>query len=212
MVVVTAASQSAHGSGRTTCSRSGRHSVAPDGPCDQRPYNSLGREPSHPGQRETRPAQLWRSLPHGQVRPRLPERACPAALTAAEIAKAGVKVKKSLAAAKAPLMRISLLLCGEAIDAFLGGRNEEGAAVSAPGLCDLDSRWAGFGASRPGVSAHKGIRSMGEDIADSNNVAFTETYRLGSGASRTSGSSRLEKRTPRRQHGRRRKSSPRSQT
>ncbi len=50
--------------------------------------------------------------------------------------------------------------------------------MSAPGLSDLDPRWAGFGASQPGASAHKGIRILVGDIEDSNNVAFTEAYRL----------------------------------
>jgi ferredoxin len=102
----------------------------------------------------------------------------PAALGAAGLAAVSAETRKLLAGAKAPLMRISPLLCGEAIDAFLDAAGKKGIPVSSPGLSELDPRWAGFGASQPGASGHTGIRVMVGDIEDSNNVAFTEAYRL----------------------------------
>jgi hypothetical protein len=102
----------------------------------------------------------------------------PAALSPAQLNAAAAEVKKLLSGSKAPLMGISPYLCGEAIDTFLDAAAKKGIAVQAAGLSDLDPRWAGFPAAQPGASLHKGIRILVGDIADSNNVAFTEAYRL----------------------------------
>ena len=102
----------------------------------------------------------------------------PAAPIASELESARASAKKLLAGAKAPLMRISPLLCGEAIDMFLDIAEKKGIAVEAAGLAGLDPRWSTFAAAQTGASAHKGIRILVGDIADSNNVAFTEAFRL----------------------------------
>jgi NAD-dependent dihydropyrimidine dehydrogenase PreA subunit len=91
---------------------------------------------------------------------------------------ARASVDMLLSASKAPLMRISPSLCGEAIDLFLDAAAKKGIPVEAAGLAKLDPRWSTFAAAQPGASAHTGIRILVGDIADSNNVAFTEAFRL----------------------------------
>ena len=83
-----------------------------------------------------------------------------------------------LAAARRPLMRISPYLSGEVIDEFLEAAGKRSIPVEGAGLESLDPRWAGFANGIRGASAHTGIRVFAGDIASSNNVAFTEAYRL----------------------------------
>ena len=104
--------------------------------------------------------------------------AVPAAPSASDLEAARASVDKLLAGSKAPLMRISPSLCGEAIDLFLEAAAKKRITVEAAGLAGLDPRWAAFAIAQPGASAHEGIRILVGDIADSNNVAFTEAFRL----------------------------------
>ena len=104
--------------------------------------------------------------------------AVPAAPSASDLEAARASVNALLAGSKAPLMRISPSLCGEAIDLFLDASVKKRIPVEAAGLAKLDPRWSAFAAAQPGASTHTGIRILVGDIADSNNVAFTEALRL----------------------------------
>ncbi len=95
--------------------------------------------------------------------------------------------RRMLAEARHPLMRISPLLCGEAIDAFVAAAAKMGIPVQAYGLERLDPGWARLvdldgradGLFQPGYLASPNtVCLMVGDIASSNNVAFTEVYRM----------------------------------
>jgi formate dehydrogenase major subunit len=94
--------------------------------------------------------------------------------------------ERMLSAAKRPLMRLSPQLCGEAIDAFLAAAAAKKIPVRAFGLDGLDAGWAalsgqtngaGFFQAACGPAADTLCILIG-DIASSNNVAFTEAYRM----------------------------------
>ncbi len=108
-------------------------------------------------------------------------------LTAAQAQDAAARMIKT---AKRPLMRISPELCGEAIDAFLEAAAAGKIPVQAYGLDGLDRRWtalaethsktgagAGFFQAACGPSPDTLCILIG-DVASSNNVAFTEAYRM----------------------------------
>ena len=75
-------------------------------------------------------------------------------------------------------MRISPFLAARRSTRSSTLQQRRASPSSAPGLSDLDPRWAGFAAAQPGASSHKGTRILVGTIAESNNVAFTEAYRL----------------------------------
>jgi ferredoxin len=95
----------------------------------------------------------------------------------ADLAEAAQAVRKMIAAARHPLMRISPVLCGEAIDAFVEAAGRLRVPFVAEGLERLDPRWGALlsdGSSRPGP--HPRVVLLG-DIEGTSNVAFTEAWR-----------------------------------
>ena len=89
--------------------------------------------------------------------------------------------QKMLSEATAPLMRISGMLSGEAIDAFLEAAERRSIPVVADGMEALDPRWLDLektGAA-PDRNGRKPIRILVGDIAASYNVVFTESMRQG---------------------------------
>jgi formate dehydrogenase major subunit len=105
------------------------------------------------------------------------------ALTPAQAKDAAARM---IAAATRPLMRLSPELCGEALDAFLDAAAAGKIPIQAFGLDGLDRGWAalsnpgedaGFFQSTCGPSAGTLCILIG-DVASSNNVAFTEAYRM----------------------------------
>jgi formate dehydrogenase major subunit len=97
---------------------------------------------------------------------------------AADLVKVRADAARLLKGARSPLMRISPLLCSEAIDDFLAAAKSKGIAVEGEGLGHLDPRWENLAGAQPGAAGHVGVRILVGDIAGSNNVAFTEAFRL----------------------------------
>jgi formate dehydrogenase major subunit len=113
--------------------------------------------------------------------PATPLAADGAPLTAAQ---AREEAARLVAAARSPLMRISPELCAEAIDAFLEAAGRKRIPVAAAGLEDLDPGWARIGSAdadgffsgaAPSVDT---LCVLVGDVSASNNVAFTEAYRM----------------------------------
>jgi ferredoxin len=87
--------------------------------------------------------------------------------------------------ARSPLMRVSPSLCGEAIDIFLSAAAAKKIPAVAAGLEALDPGWAALGNGGSGSGgffadgpAPGAVAILVGDISSSNNVAFTEAYRM----------------------------------
>jgi formate dehydrogenase major subunit len=86
-------------------------------------------------------------------------------------------VQKMIAAARYPLMRISPVLCGEAIDAFVEAAGRLRVPFIAEGLETLDPRWAALLSDPPVKPGALPRLILVGDIEATSNVAFTEAWR-----------------------------------
>ncbi len=97
---------------------------------------------------------------------------------AVDLAAARETARKLLSKAKNPLMRISPSLCAEAIDTFIEAAARRGIPVVAAGLEALDPGWAQLAAKPAGCTDEdKALILLVGEIAETNNVVFTEAYR-----------------------------------
>ncbi len=96
-----------------------------------------------------------------------------------DLSEAAAQLKRALAGARHPVMRISPYLSGETIDTFVQAAKRLGIPVKAAGLERVDARWAQFLPQKPAACMGDSpeLLLLIGDLGSTNNVAFTEAFR-----------------------------------